>query len=247
MARKLQVNDEIYIPSSVLPESELYPYAIYRTRVIEVNDGRMIKVNLRGGEVSEWIASSKAHENVGIAIICIGDFSTEDTLLNPLSKSILQYCRLLIDDSSISLIRIRAMAELAEWWRINNAAFSHIIFIGHGSANGIKFGIGGIREAEIFKRRLPSRGTKKKVVISLCCDTGHEPFVKDFSKIGFCSYLIAPAAPLHGAIASQFCQSFLLWNLLHGKTTGVAFKGAIQSTPGDHEFKLWQQGKIKAE
>jgi len=246
LARQLQPNDEVYIPSSLLPEEDNYPFAIHRTRVIEVNEGRKIKVNRRNGEVSDWLASSKAHKLVGIAIICIGDFSTEDTLLNPLSKSILQYCRLLIEDDAISMIRIRAIAELSEWWRINNAAYSHIIFIGHGSQDGINFGVGGTRHAEDFKRRLVSRGIEKKVFISLCCDTGNEPFVKEFSKLGFCSYLIAPAAKLHGALASQFTQTFLAWTLLNGKTTGVAFKAAINAVPAKHEFKLWQSGKLKA-
>ena len=107
MARQLHPNDEVYIPSSLLPEGDNYPFAIYRTRVIEINEGRKIKVNRRNGEVSDWLASSKAHKLVGIAIICIGDFSTEDTLLNPLSKSILQYCRLLIEDGALSMVRIR--------------------------------------------------------------------------------------------------------------------------------------------
>lgn len=245
MARGLQVNDRVFVPSSLLPDADNYAYAMHDTHVVECT-GRKIRVRGMGGVTSGWLPSSKAHRLVGIAIIRIGDFATENTLLNPLTKSVSQYCRLIIEDSAMTIVQLRAMAELAEWWRLNAAAFSHVIFIGHGSRDGIGFGIGGTRKADDFNRRLISRGMGKKVFISLCCETGNEPFVKEFSRLTICESLIAPAAKLHGALASQFTQTFLAWTLLNGKTTTVAFKQAINAVPAKHEFKLWRNGALAA-
>lgn len=163
-------------------------------------------------------------------------------MLNPLAKSILQFSRLLLDDSSVSSIRIRAIGELGAWWKINQAAYSHIIFIGHGSPSDIYFAYGGARTPSDFKRRVLSLAKTKKTFISLCCETGKNSFASEFSSISACANLIAPFHSIHGAVASQFFQTYMCWHLLHGKTTKVAFNKAASTIPGTDIFRLWKDG-----
>lgn len=218
-----QVGKTVFVPVSLLPDGERYPTSLYQTSVTAVKD-RSAKVRLRDGENSDWIATSKLHRNAGIVIVSVGDFGTEETLLNPLSKSVLQFCRLLLDDSSVTHLRVRAIGELGKWWRLNHAAYSYIVFIGHGAPDSIHFGYGGARTPEHFGMRVFSIAAERKTVISLCCETGKATFSKKFSRLSSCGHLIAPFHSIHGAIASQFFQTYMCWQLLHGKSTTIAFK-----------------------
>jgi hypothetical protein len=241
MTQKFNIDDTCYIPSSVLPNGSDYPSSIYRTTINQIQS-KSVKVRLRDGTNSDWIASSKIHKNLGIAIITIGDFSTEETLLNPLAKSILQFSRLLLDDSSVTAIRIRAIGELGAWWIKNQAAYSHIVLIGHGSPNDINFAYGGKRTPSDFQRRVLSTNVNKKTFISLCCETGKNKFAQEFSSIPACDFLVAPFHSIHGAVASQFFQTYMCWHLLHGKTTSIAFKKAAATVSGSDIFRLWKNG-----
>ncbi|MEZ5615896.1 MAG: hypothetical protein R3E35_11860 [Rhodocyclaceae bacterium] len=236
------VGTTVYVPVSLLPDGERYPTSLYQTPVTAVQD-RSAKVRLRDGADSDWIATSKLHRNAGIVIVSVGDFGTEETLLNPLSKSVLQFCRLLLDDSSVTHLRVRAIGELGKWWKLNHAAYSYIVFIGHGAPDSIHFGYGGARTPEHFGMRVFSIATEKKTVISLCCETGKAAFSKKFSGLSSCGHLIAPFHSIHGAIASQFLQTYMCWQLLHGKSTTVAFKKAAETVPGKDIFRLWRNGK----
>ncbi len=241
MPQKFAVGQTVYVPSSLLPNGERYPTSLHRTTVTSIQ-ARSARVNISGGAESDWIATSKIHENAGIVIVAIGDFQTEETLLYPLAKSILQFSRLLLDDSAVVNIRVRAIGEFGNWWAINHAAYSHVILIGHGSPTAIQFGYGGSRSPELFGSRVFKVNATKKTFISLCCETGKATFAKSFSKLSPCGHLIAPYHSVHGAVASQFFETFMCWHLLYGKSIKVAFKKAAETVPGTDIFRLWKDG-----
>ena len=242
MTQKYSVGSTAYVPAMLLPGGERYPTSLHRTTITATRD-RSAKVCLRDGGESDWIATSKIHGNAGIVIVSIGDFGTEETLLTPLAKGVLQFSRLLLDDASVTHLRVRAIGELGAWWKINHAAYSYVIFIGHGSPCSIHFGYGGARTAGDFERRVLSVESEKKVFVSLSCETGKADFAKAFSEIDACGHFIAPFHSVHGAIASQFFQTFMCWQLLHGKTTKVAFNKAAETVPGTDIFRLWKDGE----
>lgn len=242
---KARVGDTVYVPTSVLNGAVSRDQSFYRATVVAAQD-RSVTVNLPDGTVSAPIATSRIHKTLGIAVVAIGDFQTEEALLTPLSKSVLQFCRLLVDDSSVVLVRIRAIGELGEWWDKNHLAYSHVVFIGHGASDGIVFGVGGLRKAISFERRVAIHGGPKRVFISLCCETGRKPFASEFSSLQICSNWIAPFQSVHGAVASQFCQTFLTWHILQGKSVRIAFNKAAQSVPGNESFRLWRSGNLEA-
>lgn len=245
MARNLNQDDTVYVPCSCIPGLESTGVALYKTRVMEIN-GRRAKVRLRDGTPSEWIGTGLLHKDVGILVINVGDFETEHTLLDPLAKSIAQFCRLLVPDDQIRSIRVRSIAELKNFWTKNQAAYTHVIWIGHASETGLKFAVDGMKDAAALCRELGVRGAPKKTYISLCCKTGYQSFGAVMSEATICRYFIGPFHSVEGAIASQFCQTFLTSHLLNGKTAGVAFRHARASVPGSSSFRLWNSGKLKA-
>ena len=245
MARSLSVGDTVHVPCSKFEGLEGHSTALYTTKVVEVKD-KSIKVNLPKQEVSEFFGASFAHKKIGLIIINIGDFETEDSLLNPLSKSVLQYSRLLLPDDSIRQVRVRSIAELKTIWHKNQGAYTHLVLIGHGQKDGIKFGVDGLVSAEKINEEVIRKwGGSKKTIISLCCKSAYKEFGGQVSSCAQCSYFIGPYHSVHGAVASQFYQTFFTHHLIEGKSVVVAFKRARNSVAGNSSFRLWESNKLK--
>lgn len=213
---------------------------VWRTKIVDAEPGK-VKIQLRDGTASEWIGSGLCHRNIGVLILTFGDLSTEDTLLDPLAKSVLQYCRLLVPDDQVKAYKIRSLNELSSIWNKEHANYSHVIFVGHGCRDGFCLSNDGWASPKQIETAFRKRGAQKKVFVSLCCQTGFQAIGGVLSKMTICSEFIAPFHSVHGAIASQFAQTFLAFHLLQGETTGVAFKHARENTPGSTSFRLWRK------
>lgn len=245
MARNLQVDEQVFIPKSKIGIKNVEGSAFRQCRVVAVAD-RTITIDLVNDDGNNvLVASSAAHRNIGFLIVRIGDFQTENTLLDPLAKSILQFARILVTDEFVSRIDIRTIEELRIYWAINHAVYSHIIFIGHGSADSVTFGVGDPPTAQRFISALEIEGVQPKTILSLACETGKAPIARDISDSSVCDGFVAPYSTVHGAVSSLFVQMFLNKHLLDGRTTMVAFKQtyeAIARCP----FRIWEKGNLKA-
>lgn len=244
MAKNLRVDDVVYVPRSRVGLDDNSQSAFYSGKVIDVTE-RSVKLLLPEGKISEDIPTSAIQRNIKVIIIKIGDFDTEDTLLDPLQKSVSFYFKLLLSDDELVFRSVRTTEELSIIWQKEHSVISHVIIIGHGKENAIKFGDKWIESIDIGKI-LSLNDVSPKQFMSLCCKTGYADFGKDFSKSPVCESLIAPFHSVHGSIASQFCQTFFAYHLLLGKTTGVAFKHAREVTPGAVSFRLWKNEKLLA-
>lgn len=233
------------MPCSRVPSLGEIGVALYRTVVQQVGD-RKVRVRLRDGSSSDWIGSAMVHRDVGILILNIGDFETEHTLLDPLAKSVGQFCRLLVGDDQIRSVRLRGIDELVKFWRKNQAAYSHVIWIGHGNGSGLRFAVDGWKDAQEISEVLRVHGAPKKTYISLSCQAGYKEFGGTMSRATICRYFLGPFQSVSGAVASQFCQTFLTSHFLDGRTAGVAFRHARSSVPGSASFRLWNSGRLKA-
>lgn len=245
MATNLEYGESVYVPCSRVAGLNDLGVSLYRTVVEEV-DGKKIRVRLRNGNTSEQIGKSLVHREVGILVVNVGDFLSEAMLLDPLAKSVTQFCKLLVPDDQIRSVRIRSVEELRTFWAAHQAVYSHVIWVGHGRETGLKFGVDGWVDAETLGQVLRIHGAPRKVYISLSCNSGYKSFGAALSKTAICSDFVGPFQSVEGAVASQFCQTFLALHLLQGRTTGVAFNNARQSVPGGVSFRLWRAGKLKA-
>ncbi len=245
MATNLQINDHVYIPISVDERLSRYEFALYETTVIEKNnDGRSVRVSLPYGEVSDWIGTSKVRKNSGILIINIGDFETEQTLLDPLSKSVLQYCRLLLKDDFVRSVKVRSIDEFEWFWNKENKVCRYVIIIGHGTNDSLKFGVNNWVSSDDIYALLNDSNSTEKIFISLCCETGYREFAGKLSRLEYCEHFIAPLHELNGAVASQYCQSFLNQHLLHGHSTKIAHYKSVKSLFNSNLFRIWKKGRL---
>lgn len=241
MASNLQVGERVYVPRSRLGIAH-EASAFYEAEVLGT-ENRSIRISVPGGEI-KTIGSALAHRRIGILIVRIGDYGTESTLLNPLAKSVLQYFRLLLSDDEVRSVSVRSLEELRFFWQQNHDAYSHMVVVGHGSSDGIEFGVDGLAKADLFGA--PFEETGPVNLVSLCCETGYAAFSKPLSQQQAFNCVIAPFHSVHGAVASQFCQTFFSYHLLEGETLAVAFKHARESVPGGASFRMWRRGELKA-
>lgn len=243
MARNLEVGERVLVPKARVGLSYRDEAALYRSEVVERLD-RSVRVNLPNGGISEPVATSAVHRNLGLWILRIGDFDTEYTLLDPLTKSVLQFLRLLMPDDAVLLREVRSLEELSYYWGQDHAAYSHIIAIGHGRRNAIRFGANDWVDAEALAAILEEPSPSRKAFVSLCCETGYAAFSKKLSSYGICRAVIAPYHDVHGAIASQFCQTYFSYHLLEGETISVAYKHAREAVPGGAIFRMWRRKEL---
>ena len=241
MASGLQIGERVYVPRSRfdLPQEAS---AFYRTAVRGTAD-RSVMVDLPNGNTGT-IGTAVVRRKIGVMIINIGDLSTEPTLLDPLAKSVLQYFRLLLSDDEVTGIRMRSVAELRTVWQQQHGAYSHLVIVGHGETDGIIFGVDGLVGHDQFAAAFENTGPVN--LISLCCKTGYAAFAQPLSKLPVFDCVIAPFHSVHGAVASQFCQTFSAYQLLEGETLAVAFRHARKSVPGGASFRLWRNGVMTA-
>jgi hypothetical protein len=188
------------------------------------------------------------HHRVGVAIIAFGDFHSESTLLDPLAKTVLQYCRLLFgDDSFVRFLKLRTDAELNLVCQTQQlSAYEHIVVLGHGSTDAALCGATGdipvARLVEIFEQHNPTPWD----FAFLCCYLGRNAFARPFSTSPMCKSMVAPFNAVHGGVSAQFVQTYLIKLLLEGESTADAHRHASASTPPGSKFRLWRNGEHKA-
>jgi hypothetical protein len=243
MARNLQVGDTVYVPRSlVVSDDPDIPEGaeLYMARVVEkVN--KSVKLGLTRERTSSFIPTSKLSSRTGLLIVEVGDFETETILLDRLHKSILQYSRLLFDDSEVRSIKIRSLEELRWFWAEKHGSCSNVLFVAHGSPNGIRFGRQMVQATEITAVLEHCNPTPKEIV-SLCCQTGLRSFAKAFSESRCCDSFVAPFHSIHGATAALFYSSLLSHRLLRAKSLKVAFNNAKKAVETSASFRIWKNG-----
>lgn len=247
MATNINVGDHIYVCRNRLEAVNDQTQAFYNTQVVE-SQGRKRRVQLPDGTNSELVSTKFMHHRVGVAILAFGDFHSESTLLDPLAKTVLQYCRLLFgDDSFVRFLKIRTDAELDLVCSSQQlAVYEHIIILGHGSKEAALCGATGdipvTRLVEIFEQHNPAPWE----FAFLCCYLGRNAFARPFSFSPMCKSLVAPFSNVHGGVSAQFVQTYLIKLLLEGESTADAHRHASASTPPGSKFRLWRGGQHKA-
>jgi len=235
-----QVNDSVYVPSLKIGlENE--PSALKRVTVAAVSK-RSVSVSLPNGAI-RTIGSKLAHRNVSVLLIRIGDYSTETGLLDPLAKSLLQFCKLLLPDDQVKLERIRTQEEFCKIWNRDHAVYSHVVLMAHGDGASLQFGDESLSASDIACC-LAGAASAPKSFISLACKSGRAAFAKHFSMLAPCHSLLAPFHLCHGATASQFCQTLLAKHFLEGMTIKSAFNNS-QEAPGGTSFRYWRNGTMR--
>lgn len=178
-------------------------------------------------------------------VIAMGDYKSELLLIDPLYKTILHHLRLLLSDEEAIGLRVRSLLELKKFWHEEQSEISHVIFIGHGNDRAVYFGVDEWVIAKELGEALRKWGAPKKHFLFLCCKTGQANFAKVFSRTAICEDIVAPFHSVHGAVASQFAQTYFLSMYLGGKTSKVAFNRAKDAVVDSTSFRFWDNGSLK--
>ncbi len=149
-------------------------------------------------------------------------------------------------DDQLRKITVRSQSELKAYWSQNAGAYTHVVIIGHGDNDILAFAVDGDTNAAALGSLFSVTSASPKTFISLACKTGYKSLGGEFSKLAICKDFIAPFHSVHGAVASQFCQTLLTFHLLDGRTTKVAFNKARTSVPAGVSFRLWHNGVLHA-
>jgi hypothetical protein len=245
---KFKQNDEVLVPAARMADPDRQPAALVRRKVLSQTD-RSIRVDDGQGGTVE-VASRLAHPSTwGFLVLRIGDLASESQLLDPLAKSVVQFMRLLVPGEDLRFVELRTLAELDTHWTANHGGTSHVVIVGHGVANGLQFmADGGLTTvtgkalAERLRQLAPN--SAPKTFISLACRTGPAAFGKPFSQSAICRDFIGPRDEVHGAAASQFCQSLLSEHVLDGVEIPWAYNRARQSVVKGRRFIRWRDGKM---
>lgn len=242
---KFNVGDTVFVPSRLLPKPDEQPFALMR-RTVTGNANRSVRIDVQDDTVSDIEVSSKLVHSaeLGITVLRVGHFVTEETALDPLAKSLLQFSRLLVDDQVVRLVEVRTAAEIQAIWAKVGPLTSHVILIGHGRSDSFRLldepkPLPGSQFAALFEN-VPK--SKPKTWVSLSCLTGRTPFAKPFSSSEVCADFFAPYQSVHVAAASQFAQTFFVNHLLNAVGVIAAHRRAIDAVGSGVSFRHWRNG-----
>jgi hypothetical protein len=240
---KFRVGQYVYAPIFNYEGGDQQPFALAKG-IVRSTSSRSCDVELPHDIGLKKIASSLLHANVGVCIVRIGDFKSEQSAMDPICKSILNFLRLLFKDDEVRLVELRTEPELEEFFEINASAYTLWIVVGHGTQAGeLCFTRGQKCASATLAAKLESHAAAPKTFLFLSCYAGRSAFAKSFSSAkSLCHTLIAPTGAIHGAVASQFAQTFLSYLYLEGRQAGVAFNKAAEKTPTSTRFRLWRNG-----
>jgi hypothetical protein len=244
MARDVKEGDLVYVPRDRVTDAIDTPHSLVRAPVI-ARVHRTLTLECPFGIGQQQVPSSAVHSDVGVCIIRIGDYQTEGNLLNPLTKSIVHFLKILLPDDQLLTHYIRTPAEFYHIISTYGGAFTHFVLVGHASAAGLHFAFGVRQSAGTLAATLPQHTAREHNFITLCCHSGERTFARQFSASAACRHLVAPYGPLHGAAASQFAQTFFAHHFLEGRTFTVAFNRSRESVPGGTRFKHWRNGSLQ--
>lgn len=244
MAKHIKIGDKVCVPVERVSPGHNCPFPVVTGSVVG-RTGRTLTIDMPYGIGTVQVASSVVSEaNLSVSIVRLGDFSTEVTLLDPITKSISHYLRLLLSDDRLQTHYVRSSDEFFELYADHSAGVSHFILVGHATGSDLLFARGERISSANFTAMLASPAARTSDFLLLCCESGRVAFARDFSAADCCRNLVAPMGKLHGASAAQFATTLYAQMLLEGDTLRVAYKAAAKCTPGGPNFRHWVNGKL---
>lgn len=235
------IGDEVYVPRTLIGLNPNGISPFHRT-VVREREGRSVRIDLPGGQLSGLIAVKKLTFSYGVFILRIGDFE-EDNLLNPLAKSILNYAKMLLPGDSVKLVSVRTVREFVHFWGKCHGMCKQMILIGHGYREGFVFGKKNVRAAR-FRAMIEAPNPSEKEVISLACKTGYSGVGKVLSASPAVSHYVGPYQTVHGGVSSLFASTFLHERLLAHYSARVAIRHARDDLLGAASYRLWESGNL---
>jgi hypothetical protein len=207
------------------------------------------------------ISSRRFRRYAKILIIRVGDWDTEQAMLNPLAESLKAQLSLLLPPDEVDVEYIRTIEELADAFRVHGGGLSasgrrqshpwgYAILVGHGRAGsspGIRFGHewhSPKKLASTIKGLGPGRRSFAEArFISLCCDSGAPGFARIFADELNTTW-VGPGSTVHSFEAAGFVQRLFFEHFLAGLGWADAFRHTRTATETfSTAFRCWMDGQ----
>jgi len=230
--------DQVCVPCNAVEYQEECPEGILHGEIVDIQ-GDSFSMSC-GGKTIDNIPITNIRNDSTILIITLGDFKSEFSMLDPIAKSILHFGKLLHRDDCIRYFKIRSIVALKDIFKQHIKTHDIIVFNGHGTEEAIEYGLDASQVLNAAKviELIPEDYGKKKIIVSLSCKTGSTAFGKAISESDFCKGFVGPSENLQGAIAAQYCQTFLFNYLFSANEIDKSHDLAIQAIPGADIMKL---------
>lgn len=230
-----------YIPACKVPEYDEYCPLIREWGVLS-DDGRF-QFNWDGED--REINASEVIANAGYLVLEIGSVEEEYTV-STAANAVYESLRALFSacHDIVRYERIRTSVELSEYLKMYRCNYSHIILIGHGGQDGIKFldKSGPIRGNELAGLFGADAHKNSIQIISLCCHSGCEENARSLSNAENVTEVLAPEGTFDLRWAVYFILGYFLSMYLRDRNVNDAVCDAAldkTSTP----MCVWKNGE----
>lgn len=246
---EFEVGDRVFLLRKTL-ELPSDSYSIFYSTSVEekrcFRNQYSYRVRLPNGEWSGWVNKYKMYRSVGLLVLEVGDFCTENLLLDPLYDGVVSYFRMLLADGELEHYKIRTQSELEMVWTKVEGKISHVVIIGHGERNGISFCDGNkLTGSELgnLLDKSSSASSQKKFFFSLCCHTGHEDFGRDFSLSDCCKQFTGPTDAIYGPFGLLYCELFFSQSFINHDSRPTALIQTNDTLSFMPRFESWMHGR----
>lgn len=182
----------------------------------------------------------------GFLVLQLGEIEEDYTLSGAVSSLVENLDHLFSAcNVPVTLERIRTKLELKLFMRANGDIYSHIIFVGHGSEDGLHFlddpsPVGSVELAALLG--LDSRHSPA-TVISLCCHSGCESLGSALSSAVGARVVVAPDGATDVRWATVFVVGLLLKRFAEGLPIAKAL-AAINEFCTPLPMVAWRDGEL---
>jgi hypothetical protein len=263
--KNLKKDQLVYVPAKSVKIDPLeYPSAMVSCKVSEVKRNNVVLYDIPTKKHDlETVKSGILRRKLGILILRVGDYNSEDSLLDPLFNAVCSISSLLLTSDSIFALKIRTFKELQYYWIKYNASISHIVIIGHGYKDqGLVFGnkpdsqclidynknsrnpknesdfLEIVSADQVINTLQLNNGSNQGVdIISLSCFTGMRSFGKKIGGAPFCSFFAGARKAVNPMDAIYFYNEFVTEYFLNGAKVKDAFEKANVKS----EFAMWSK------
>jgi hypothetical protein len=241
----LEKNTRVHVPAKSVGLGDDYPSAMVECNFVRMSGYRSVVDDVPNTHGERQLDRRLVTRKLGILILQLGDFDTEDYLLEPSFRALSHISSLVLLPEYVWARRVRSLEEMETFWERSIGVVSHLVLVGHGGKASLTFGrksVGVDEFCSVLGR--DSVDGEAPLVISLCCKSGSGLFGKEVSGNPTCRAFIGPSGAIHAANSALFYQSFLSHSLVDGRTIEKAYQLARVFTPGVTEFNMWQKTKL---
>lgn len=243
---EFEEGDFRYVAGSKIPGYGDY-CPITQAYVFKQEDGRYKQFGENSPDDDAYFDESDFIDNPGFLIVHLGHSVEREHTVETAAKALHATLSSLFAACNIpvTLERIRTSIEFSEFMKAYRFNYSHLILIGHGSTEGIRFldKPGPVRGAELAGMLGADNSANSLQILSLCCHSGCEAISKALSQSPGVIEVIAPSEAFDMRWASHFVTGYFLSRYVSNLTSEQSVQDHCQASKMN--VCIWKAGEVR--